>query len=131
MTYLFSFIKQSASKTHLSSLHPSIFLALLLFGQVFFSTLAYFFGVENRLFILPFRGLIALYSLYVVLINIVANKSRFLEAFPLLLVVFWFVYFAKLFFDHFLLGVATALPIWEFFVWGWWMLFAQSRLLFA
>ena len=118
MTYLILSIKSAVSNVQLSSLHPSIFLALLLFGQVFFSTLAYFFGVENRLFILPFRGLMALYSLYVVLINIVANKSRFLEAFPLSLLIFWFVYFAKLFFDYFLLGVAIALPVWEFFVWG-------------
>ena len=118
MTYSFLSIKSSASKIHLSSLQSSIFLALLLFGQVFFSTLAYFFGVENRFFILPFRGLMALYSLYVVLINIVANKSRFLEAFPLSLVVFWFIYLARLLLDYFLLGVAIALPIWEFIVWG-------------
>ena len=115
MTYLFSSIKDSASKVHL---HSSIFLASLLFGQVFFSTLAYFFGVENRLFILPFRGLIVLYSLYIVLANIFANKSRFLEAFPISLTIFWCVYFAKLFLDYFLLGIATALPTWEFFVWG-------------
>ena len=118
MIHLFSSIKYSAFKVHLSSLQLSIFLALLLFGQVFFSTLAYFLGIENRLFILPLRGLIALYSLYVVLINIFANKSRFLEAFPLSLAVFWSVYFAKLFSDYYLLGAALALPIWEFFVWG-------------
>ena len=118
MTYLVSSIKGAALKAQQSSLNASIFLALLLFGQVFFSTLAYFFGVENRLFILPFRGLMALYSLYVVLINIVANKSRFLDGFPLSLVIFWFVYFARLLIDYFLSGVAIALPIWEFFVWG-------------
>ena len=118
MTYLVSSIKGAVLKAQQSSLNASIFLALLLFGQVFFSTLAYFFGVENRLFILPFRGLMALYSLYVVLINIVANKSRFLEGFPLSLVIFWFVYFARLLIDYFLSGVAIALPIWEFFVWG-------------
>ena len=118
MTYLFSPIKCSASKIHLSSLQSSIFLALLLFGQVFFSTVAYSFGVENRLFILPFRGLIALYSLYVVLRNVVAQKSILLEAFPFSLTVFWFIYFAKLLLDYFVFGVAIALPIWEFFVWG-------------
>ena len=118
MNYLFLSIKHSASKVNLSSINLPIFLALLLFGQVFLSALAYFFGVENRLFILPFRGLIALYSLYTVLINIAANRSRFLEAFPVALAVFWFIYFAKLLLDYFLLGVAIALPIWEFFAWG-------------
>ena len=59
-----------------------------------------------------------LYSLYIVLANIFANKLRFLEAFPISLTIFWCVYFAKLFLDYFLLGIATALPTWEFFVWG-------------
>ena len=101
----FSSIKHSASKIHLSSLQPSIFLALLLFGQVFFSTFAYSFGVENRFFILPFRGLMALYSLYVVLKKVAANKSLLLEPFPLSLTAFWFFYFVRLFYDHFVLGV--------------------------
>lgn len=118
MIYLVSSIKASASKIQLPSFHPSIFITLLLFGQVFFSTLSYFLGVENRLFILPFRGLIALYSLYVVLRNIATNRSIFLEAFPLSLAAFWFVYFAKLLLDHFILGVSIALPIWEFSAWG-------------
>ena len=118
MSYLFSCIKASASKVDLSSFRLPIFVALLLFGQVFFSTIAHYFGVENRFFILPFRGFIALYSSYVVLINLVANKTRFIEAFPLSLSAFWFIYFAKLFLDYFLFGAPIALPIWEFLAWG-------------
>ena len=102
----------------LLSFQSSIFLALLLFGQVFCSTFAYFLGIENRLVILPFRALIALYSIYILLKNFWTNKSIFLEAFPLSLAAFWFFYFAGLVRDHFVLGIATALPIWEFLAWG-------------
>ena len=118
MFYRFSSFKASVSKTQLQSIQPPVFIALLLFGQIFCSTLAYFFGIENRLVILPFRALTALYSLYIIVRNLVGNKSVFLEAFPLSLLAFWFFYFAGLVRDHYFLGVATALPIWEFFAWG-------------
>ena len=111
-------LEPSVSEAQPLSFQPSIFIALLLFGQIFCSTLSYFLGIENRLFILPFRALIALYSLYVILRNFVANKSIFLEAFPLSLSAFWFLYFSALFRDRFLVGVVTALPLWVFFAWG-------------
>ena len=60
----------------------------------------------------------ALYSLYVVLKKVAANKSLLLEPFPLSLTAFWFFYFVRLFYDHFVLGVVTFLPIWEFLAWG-------------
>ena len=100
------------------SLQSPIFIALLLFGQVFCSTCAHFLGIENRLFIFPFRAFIALYSMYIILMNLFTDRSIFLEAFPLSLTSFWFFYFAGLVRDHFVLGIETALPIWEFFAWG-------------
>ena len=47
-----------------------------------------------------------------------AKKRQFFEVFPLSLTAFWFLYFAGLLRDHFLLGVDVALPVWEFFAWG-------------
>ena len=117
MSYRLSSIAAFVSQ-RLLYFQSSIFIALLLFGQVFFSILAHSMGVENRLVILPFRLLIASYSLFVILGNIVANKSRLLDAFPLSLTAFWFFYFAGLLRDYFVLGVSTALPVWEFFAWG-------------
>ena len=98
--------------------YASFYIALLLFGQVFFSTLAYGLGVENRLVMLLFRAAVAFSSLYVILRAFVANKRQLFEAFPLSWAAFWFFYFASLLRDHFVLGVATALPVWEFFAWG-------------
>ena len=100
------------------SFQSPVFIALLLFGQVFCSTCAHFLGIENRLFILPFRALIALYSIYIILRNLSTDRSIFLGAFPLSLASFWFFYFTGLVRDHFVLGIETALPIWEFFAWG-------------
>ena len=108
----------SFSKAQLFPNQSAIFIALLLFGQVFISSFAYLLGIDNWSIILPFRALIALYSLYIVIRSIWANKSIFLEAFPLSLTVFWFIYCARLLCDHFVLGVETALPVWEFFSWG-------------
>lgn len=112
------FSSLTSNVSTLLSSQPSFFIALLLFGQVFCSTFAYFLGIENRLVILPFRALIALYSLYIILRNFLTNKSIFIEAFPLSLAAFWFFYFTGLVRDHFVLGISTALPIWEFLAWG-------------
>ena len=98
--------------------YASIYIALLLFGQVFFSTIAYKLGLENRLVMLLFRAAIAFWGLFVILRAFFANKRQLFEAFPLSLTVFWSLYFVGLLRDHFVFGVATALPVWEFFAWG-------------
>ena len=108
----------SALKVRFPSYQPSIFIALLLFGQVFFSTLADFVGLENRILMLPFRAIMASYSLYIVAKYSDNKKLFFLEGFPLSLSAFWFLYLASLLRDYYVLGVVTALPLWEFFAWG-------------
>ena len=67
MIYRLQAFVGSAVKSKLYSFQPSIFIALLLFGQIFFSALAYLLGVENRLVILPYRAVMALCSLYIVM----------------------------------------------------------------
>ena len=88
--------------------YASFYIALLLFGQVFFSTIAYKLGLENRLVMLLFRATIAFWGLFVILRAFFANKRQLFEAFPLSLTVFWSLYFVGLLRDHFVFGVATA-----------------------
>ena len=57
----------------------SIYIALLLFGQVFFSAVAYSFGLENRLVMLLFRAAIAFCSLYVIWRSPLPKKGNFLK----------------------------------------------------
>ena len=61
--------------------YASIYIALLLFGQVFFSTIAYKLGLENRLVMLLFRAAIAFWGLFVILRAFFANKRQLFEAF--------------------------------------------------
>ena len=113
-----SFFTDFVRKSRPLASGTSIYIALLLFGQVFFSTVAYSLGVENRLVMLLFRAAISFCSVYVILRAIWTYKRQLFEAFPLSLAAFWLFYFAALLRDHFILGVATAMPVWEFFAWG-------------
>ena len=114
----FLFFNAFMSKACSSALAVSIYIALLLFGQVFLSTLAHASGIDNRFLMLLFRGAIGFYSACVILWIFYTKKTKFFEAFPLALTSFWFFYFALLLRDHFFLGIVTVLPIWEFFAWG-------------
>ena len=114
----FSFFTYFLRKSRSFTSGASIYIALLLFGQVFFSVIAYSLGVENRLVMLLFRAAISFCSVYVIFRACWANKRQLFEAFPLSLTAFWLFYFAGLLRDHFVLGVATAMPVWEFFAWG-------------
>ena len=114
----FSFLTYFVRKSCSLASGASIYIALMLFGQVFFSTIAYSLGVDNRLVMLLFRAAISFFSLYVILRAFWANKRQLFEAFPLALAAFWFLYFAGLLRDHFVLGVPIAMPVWEFFAWG-------------
>ena len=62
--------------------YASFYIALLLFGQVFFSSIAFKLGLENRLVMLLFRAVIAFWGLFVILRDFFANKRQLFEAFP-------------------------------------------------
>ena len=68
------------------------FIALLLFGQVFFSTLAFSLGVENRLVMLLFRASVAFCSACVILQALFLTKDNS-RNFPLALAAFGFFIF--------------------------------------
>lgn len=111
-------LKNVMSNDYFSRFSFSIFVAFLLFGQVFFSTLAYLLGVENRYMILPYRFVVASYSAYIVFRGFRDGKNIFLKAFPLCLAGFWICYFAILLSNIYFSGVTAYLPVWEFFAWG-------------
>ena len=57
------------------------FYSLIAFRSGFFSTLANFLGLENRILMLPFRAIIASYSLYIIVKYSDNKKLFFLEDF--------------------------------------------------
>lgn len=61
--------------------YASFYIALLLFGQVFFSAIAYKLGLENRLVMLLFRAAIAFWGLFVILRAFLPIKDNCLKLF--------------------------------------------------
>ena len=96
-----------------------IYLALILFGQVFLSSIANLLSVDNRLVMLVLRFSIMIFS-YGYIYFFLRDKriQNYFNLWTLSVVLFWFLYLIRLFFDVYVSGVALALPLWELLAWS-------------
>ncbi|WP_226412702.1 O-antigen ligase [Synechococcus sp. MU1642] len=103
----------------LSKYLPPLYLAAILFGQVFLSSIANILNVENRAVMLILRFLIMVLSYGYILSHFRRRKAYYLRSpWIVCLVTFWIIYSFRLFFDQYVSGVALALPAWELFAWS-------------
>ena len=108
---------------HNISLHskymPNLYFAAILFGQVFLSSIANIFSVENRVVMLVLRSLIMLLSYWYIFSNFRRGKAYYFRSLWIVcLAFFWIIYSFRLFFDLYVSGVTLALPAWELFAWS-------------
>jgi len=96
-----------------------IYLALILFGQVFLSSIANLLSIDNRLVMLVLRFSIMIFS-YGYIYFFLRDKriQNYFNLWTLSLVLFWFLYLIRLFFDVYVSGVSLALPLWELLAWS-------------
>ena len=96
-----------------------IYLALILFGQVFLSSIANLLSVDNRLVMLVLRFSIMIFS-YGYIYFFLRDKriQNYFNLWTLSVVLFWFLYLIRLFFDVYVSGVSLALPLWELLAWS-------------
>ena len=96
-----------------------IYLALILFGQVFLSSIANLLSVDNRLIMLVLRFSIMIFS-YGYIYFFLRDKriQNYFNLWTLSVVLFWFLYLIRLFFDVYVSGVSLALPLWELLAWS-------------
>ena len=98
---------------------PHLYLAAILFGQVVLSSIANILNVENRGVMLALRFLIMVLSYGYILSHLRRRKAYyFRNLWIACLATFWIIYSFRLFFDHYVSGVALALPAWELFAWS-------------
>ena len=98
---------------------PALYFSLILFGQVFFSLIANFLNVENRITMLALRFLIMTLSLGFIFINLRRKQiGYFFNPWVFSVILFWLLYTARLIFDVHVEGVKLALPEWELLAWG-------------
>ena len=103
------------SRVHITD----IYLALILFGQVFLSSIANLLSVDNRLVMLVLRFSIMIFS-YGYIYFFLRDKriQNYFNLWTLSVVLFWFLYLIRLFFDVNVSGVSLALPLWELLAWS-------------
>ena len=96
-----------------------IYLSLILFGQVFLSSIANLLSVDNRLVMLVLRFSIMIFS-YGYIYFFLRDKriQNYFNLWTLSVVLFWFLYLIRLFFDVNVSGVSLALPLWELLAWS-------------
>ena len=96
-----------------------IYLALILFGQVFLSSIANLLSIDNRLVMLVLRFSIMIFS-YGYIYFFLRDKriQNYFNLWTLSVVLFWFLYLIRLFFDVNVSGVSLALPLWELLAWS-------------
>ena len=96
-----------------------IYLALILFGQVFLSSIANLLSVDNRLVMLVLRFSIMIFS-YGYIYFFLRDKriQNYFNLWTLSVVLFWLLYLIRLFFDVYVSGVSLALPLWELLAWS-------------
>lgn len=98
---------------------PSFYIAIILFGQVFLSSLANLLSIENRFVMVVFRLSVMLFSYAYIFLCIRSKQlSNFLNSWTLSLIIFWLLYILRLFYDVYIMGVALALPVWELLAWS-------------
>ena len=96
-----------------------VYLALILFGQVFLSSLANLLNVDNRPVMVALRLSIMIFSYVYIYFNIRKRRARdYLNAWTFSALLFWFLYLIRLFFDVYVSRVALALPVWELLAWS-------------
>ena len=96
-----------------------IYLALILFGQVFLSSIANLLSVDNRLVMLVLRFSIMIFSYgYIYFFLHDKRIQNYFNLWTLSVVLFWFLYLIRLFFDVNVSGVSLALPLWELLAWS-------------
>ena len=96
-----------------------IYLALILFGQVFLSSIVNLLSIDNRLVMLVLRFSIMIFS-YGYIYFFLRDKriQNYFNLWTLSVVLFWFLYLIRLFFDVNVSGVSLALPLWELLAWS-------------
>ena len=98
---------------------PDIYLALILFGQVFLSSVANLLSFDNRLIMLVLRFSIMIFSYGYIYFFLRDKKiQNYFNLWTFSVVLFWFLYLIRLFFDVYVSGVALALPLWELLAWS-------------
>ena len=112
-----SILKQVVFKPRVNI--TDIYLALILFGQVFLSSIANLLSVDNRLVMLVLRFSIMIFS-YGYIYFFLRDKriQNYFNLWTLSVVLFWFLYLIRLFFDVYVSGVSLALPLWELLAWS-------------
>ena len=98
---------------------PGIYLSSILFGQVFLSSVANLLSVDNRLVMLVLRFSIMIFSYgYIYFFLRDKRLQIYFNLWAFSVVLFWFFYLIRLFFDVYVSGVALALPLWELLAWS-------------
>ena len=98
---------------------PDIYLALILFGQVFLSSVANLLSFDNRLIMLVLRFSIMISSYGYIYFFLRDKKiQNYFNLWTFSVVLFWFLYLIRLFFDVYVSGVVLALPLWELLAWS-------------
>ena len=98
---------------------PGIYLSSILFGQVFLSSVANLLSVDNRLVMLVLRFSIMIFSYgYIYFFLRDKRMQIYFNLWAFSVVLFWFFYLIRLFFDVYVSGVALALPLWELLAWS-------------
>ncbi|MCB4429077.1 O-antigen ligase family protein [Synechococcus sp. MU1643] len=95
------------------------YFALILFGQVFFSSLANLLSVDNRFVMLLLRLSIMIFSYGYIYLYI--REKRIRDCFNVWIfsvLLFWCLYLLRLFYDVYVSEVALALPVWELLAWS-------------
>ena len=96
-----------------------IYLASILFGQVFLSSLANLFSLDNRVAMLVFRLSIMIFSYGYIYFYVRDKRMRdYFNAWSFSVLLFWFLYLIRLFYDVYVSGIALALPVWELLAWS-------------
>ena len=98
---------------------PDFYLALILFGQVFLSSVANLLSFDNRLVMLVLRFSIMIFSYGYIYFFLRDKKIKnYFNLWTFSVVLFWFLYLLRLFFDVYVSGVVLALPLWELLAWS-------------
>ena len=98
---------------------PHLYLAAILFGQVFLSSISNILHLENRGVMLVWRLLMMVLSYWYIFLHFRYGKAHyFRNIWIVCLTTFWIIYSLRLFFDQYISGVALALPAWELFAWS-------------
>ncbi len=97
----------------------SLYVALILFGQVFLSAMVNLLNVDNRSVMLIFRLSIMAFSYWYIFFSLRRKKvDNFLNMWVYSVLIFWCIYLLRLLFDVYISGVTLALPTWELFAWS-------------